>query len=111
MGAPTPSPAPQSNGQNAPKTEDTTPEAKPRENGASPTSAASQTPSIGALVHGPPAAEADATTKTEANGENQGSTSPGGTQQSSAPQDIPSEKLGFKEDKRALRQLDKVFTA
>jgi hypothetical protein len=27
------------------------------------------------------------------------------------PQDIPSEKMGFGEDARALRQLDRVFSA
>lgn len=39
------------------------------------------------------------------------SRSPGGTKKAEGPKDIPSEKLGFGEDMRALRQLDKVFTA
>ena len=44
-------------------------------------------------------------------GEGAGTTSPGGSKDNGPVQDIPSEKLGFREDKRALRQLDKVFAA
>ena len=70
---------------------------------------ASQAPTINALVHniqtqvplGDKASESDA--------DRQGSTSPGGTKNGAPPQDIPSEKLGFREDKRALSKLDRVF--
>lgn len=71
---------------------------------------ASQAPTITALVHNIttnlPAAEKP---QTEAEADRQGSTSPGGTKNGAPPQDIPSEKLGFREDKRALSKLDRVF--
>jgi Gti1/Pac2 family transcription factor len=42
--------------------------------------------------------------------EKEGSVSPGGTKKAvTIPQDIPSEKLGFREDKRALSMLDRAF--
>ena len=74
-------------------------------------SAASQAPSIGALINGTTPSNTDTNIKSDVNGEQAGSASPGGNQHSSTPQDIPSEKLDFREDKRALRQLDKVFKA
>ncbi|KAK5942387.1 Gluconate transport-inducing protein [Knufia obscura] len=46
---------------------------------------------------------------TEAEAERQGSVSPGGTRYGAPPQDIPSEKLAFREDKMALSKLDRVF--
>ena len=101
----------QSNGSAYPKAEESPAEPKPRENGTAPVSAASQAPTIGALVNTSAAIESDAKSNPKQNGERQGSTSPGGTTRNGAPQDIPSEKLGFREDKRALRQLDKVFPA
>ncbi|KIW69436.1 hypothetical protein PV04_05313 [Phialophora macrospora] len=70
---------------------------------------ASQAPTINALVHNittniPPADKAN-----DSEGDRQGSTSPGGTKNGAPPQDTPSEKLGFREDKRALSKLDRVF--
>lgn len=70
---------------------------------------ASQAPKIKSLMNGSIDAGSDATKQ---NSDEVGNTSPGGTKDSGAVQDIPSEKLpGFREDKRALRQLDKVFAA
>lgn len=89
------------------------PEQRTIQNGSTAVTA-SQAPSIGALVNG----SISSTTPT-ANKEN---TADGGagegsgekaTKKTTQPQmqDIPSEKLGFHEDSRALRQLDKVFAA
>jgi Gti1/Pac2 family transcription factor len=66
---------------------------------------ASQAPTINALVH--EANKAQAEPKSQSEAERQGSASPSG--QNGAPQDIPSEKLGFREDKRALSMLDRAF--
>ncbi|KAL8727929.1 MAG: hypothetical protein Q9181_005520 [Wetmoreana brouardii] len=67
---------------------------------------ASSIPSIGALMNG----------SSGTNGEAQNdrinrsaSRSPGGTKKSEGPKDIPGEKMGFGEDKRALRVLDRAF--
>ncbi|KIW10873.1 hypothetical protein PV08_10172 [Exophiala spinifera] len=77
---------------------------------------ASQAPTIHALVHSistlpppPPSAPPAEKPQHEAEVDRQGSTSPGGTKNGAPPQDIPSEKLGFREDKRALSKLDRVF--
>lgn len=91
--------------------EDTAPEPRSQENNTAPLSAASQAPTIGAMVNGNNTAEEDTAKQAEKTGEQQGSTDPGDSQQNSAPQDIPNEKLGFHEDKRALSQLDKMFNA
>jgi Gti1/Pac2 family transcription factor len=106
-----PEPPKQVNGSSSVKPEESPSDAKPHENGTSPTSVASQAPTIKVLVHGSFISELTDAAKGEEGGERPGSLSPGGTKKSGAPQDIPSEKLGFREDKRALRQLDKVFTA
>ncbi|MCJ1226204.1 hypothetical protein MMC12_002853 [Toensbergia leucococca] len=74
-----------------------------RENG---TSQASNFPSIGALMNGSSADNTDA--KSDQSGRS-GSRSPGGTQKKDGPKDIPNEKLGFGEDMRALRVLDRAF--
>jgi len=37
------------------------------------------------------------------------SRSPGGTKKEDGPKDIPNDKLGFGEDMRALRVLDRAF--
>ncbi|KAK6365021.1 Gluconate transport-inducing protein [Exophiala oligosperma] len=84
---------------------------KPEEPAAS--TGASQAPTIHALVHNvstlpPPPPPVD-NSQNEAEVDRQGSTSPGGTKNGAPPQDIPSEKLGFREDKRALSKLDRVF--
>ncbi|KAJ9496762.1 Gluconate transport-inducing protein [Exophiala xenobiotica] len=73
---------------------------------------ASQAPTINSLVHNistlpPPPPPPVETPQNEAEVDRQGSTSPGGTKHGA--QDIPSEKLGFREDKRALSKLDRVF--
>jgi hypothetical protein len=87
-------------------------ESEPRshENTATPISAASQAPTIGALVNDNTDEDANGEKK-EQNGERQGLISPGGSKDSTAPQDIPSEKLAFREDKRVVNQLNKVFAA
>lgn len=95
-----------------------TDEAQPATTVAQPTDtvvvavSASQAPTIGSLVHSidtkaPTAAEKPA--QSESDADRQGSASPGGTKNGAPPQDIPSEKLGFREDQRALSKLDRVF--
>ncbi|MCJ1254136.1 hypothetical protein MMC24_001950 [Lignoscripta atroalba] len=74
----------------------------PREVG---TSQASTIPSIGALMNGTSHESVD--TRSDRSGRSS-SRSPGGTKKE-GPQDIPSEKLGFGEDMRALRVLDRAF--
>ena len=70
---------------------------------------ASQAPTINALVHEANNTQSvQAENKTQTEGERQGSSSPNG-QNGAPPQDIPSEKLGFREDKRALSMLDRAF--
>ena len=71
---------------------------------------ASQAPTINSLVHSintqlPSTEKA----QNESEADRAGSTSPGGRADGAPPQDIPSEKLGFREDKRALSKLDRVF--
>lgn len=67
-------------------------------------------PSITSLVNA--AAQATplptGTSKKSSEGDRGGSVSPGGTR-TLASQDIPSEKLGFSQDKMALSKLDRVF--
>lgn len=75
-----------------------------KENGTS----ASQAPKIMSLMNGSTNSNAD---PVKQDGEGAGNTSPGTSKDNGPVQDIPSEKLGFREDKRALRQLDKVFAA
>ncbi len=106
-----PSPSMPTNQSNGARIEESPTETKPQEQDTTPVSAASQAPTIGALVNDKPSAEEDTSKKTDQNGEQAGSKSPGGTQQQTTAQDIPSEKLGFREDKRALSQLDRMFTA
>jgi Gti1/Pac2 family transcription factor len=65
---------------------------------------ASQAPSITSLVHDAGRRNNEARAH-NAEGEKQGSASPGGA----PPQDIPSEKLGFSADKRQLSMLDRAF--
>ncbi|KAH0543316.1 hypothetical protein FGG08_002379 [Glutinoglossum americanum] len=67
-------------------------------------------PSVGSMMNGTCSSENGGNAKGEAS--RPGSRSPGGTQKNpGVPQDIPSEKLGFREDMRALRVLDRVFAA
>lgn len=94
-----------------PRTPPRVPEAKqekqdsqpPREMG---TSQASSIPSIGAIMNGSSNENADARSDRSARSS---SRSPGGTKKAEGPKDIPSEKLGFGEDMRALRVLDRAF--
>src|SRR6202012_961461 len=60
---------------------------------------ASQTPAINALVHNINTNVGPADKANESEADRQGSTSPDGTKNGAPPQDIPSEKLGFREDK------------
>jgi len=67
-------------------------------------------PSITSLVNAAAQASPLPSKKTaESEAERQGSVSPGGTRYGAPPQDIPSEKLAFREDKMALSKLDRVF--
>lgn len=75
--------------------------------GFQPAVSASEMPRIGALVNGATASVKDENDKSDDEGRAR-SRSPGGTKKE-GPTDIPSEKLGFGEDKRALRQLDAHF--
>lgn len=71
------------------------------------TSQASTIPSIGSLMNGASADDTDAKSDISTRS---GSRSPGGTaKKKDGPKDIPSDKLGFGEDMRALRVLDKAF--
>lgn len=71
------------------------------------TVSASEMPRIGALVNGAATGPKDDNDKSDEEARAR-SRSPGGTKKE-GPTDIPSEKLGFGEDKRALRQLDAHF--
>ncbi|KAI9814294.1 MAG: hypothetical protein M1832_005934 [Thelocarpon impressellum] len=79
-----------------------------RESGPSATSI----PSIGSLMNGS-AADAPGDAASEHGGSRAGSRSPGGTavRKGKGPHDIPGEKMGFGEDVRALRVLDRAFSA
>ncbi|KAH0551000.1 hypothetical protein GP486_007638 [Trichoglossum hirsutum] len=67
-------------------------------------------PSLGSLMNGSCATENGGSARNDVS--RLGSRSPGGTPRNPGiPQDIPSEKLGFREDMRALRVLDRVFAA
>jgi hypothetical protein len=72
---------------------------------------ASQAPSITALVNDvSPLPKVERPPTNNGPGTNRpGSTSPKDTQNGAPPQDIPSEKLGFREDQRVLSKLDRVF--
>ncbi|EEQ30603.1 Gluconate transport-inducing protein [Microsporum canis] len=71
---------------------------------ATSSSSATAVPSINALMNGPPLNDS-----ARMPGYHQGVPAPGIGGE--GPKDIPSEKIGFGEDMRALRQLDRVFTA
>ncbi|KAI4143764.1 MAG: hypothetical protein L6R39_004459 [Caloplaca ligustica] len=71
------------------------------------TNGASSIPSIDSLVNGSngtqnPEAQSDRSNRSA-------SRSPGGTKKAEGPKDIPGDKMGFVEDKRALRVLDRAF--
>lgn len=86
------------------------PEAQPAKPADPPVSGASQVPHIGTLVNGShPTTVTPAASKPEQEGKRADSKSPGGNKDSVRPQDIPSEKLGFREDMRVLSKLDRMF--
>lgn len=72
------------------------------------TSQASIIPSIGSIMNG---ASADNNSpNADAKSDKSGDRTPGGSvKKESGPQDIPSDKLGFGEDMRALKVLDRAF--
>jgi hypothetical protein len=88
------------------------PESVRQENGVSP-NPAGQAPKIDVLVHTVGAEEStleNGAAAAETNPDRPESMSPGGTtKKGEGPADIPSQKLAFGEDKRALKALDKVF--
>lgn len=70
----------------------------------------SQAPTITQLVHAAQrVSPLPGGRNNESDAERQGSVSPGGTRYGAPPQDIPSEKFPFREDKMALSKLDRVF--
>ena len=93
------------------ETQENQSESVPQENGVSPIPAG-QDPKVDAIV-APASVEDSAVengTATETSSDRPGSMSPGGTTKKvEGPADIPSQKLAFGEDKRALKALDKVF--
>lgn len=83
-----------------------------------PSSSATVVPSINALVNAAPAASPSHHPAPPSNGAAPAESQENGDTSRTAngsfaegPQDIPSDKIGFGEDTRALRQLDRVFSA
>jgi len=78
----------------------------PHTNGVS---QASTIPSIGSIMNGP-SADSTNSPNADARSDKSGDRTPGGSaKKESGPQDIPSDKLGFGEDMRALKVLDRAF--
>ncbi|KAI9798149.1 MAG: hypothetical protein M1825_005410 [Sarcosagium campestre] len=73
-----------------------------------PPSSSKKIPGIGTLVNGAPDL---VDSKSDESGSQTGSHSPRESSKNGIPQDIPSDKLGFGEDVRALRVLDRAFSA
>ena len=72
------------------------------------TSQASTIPSIGSIMNG--AFAGNNSPNADAKSDKSGDRTPGGSaKKESGPQDIPSDKLGFGEDMRALKVLDRAF--
>lgn len=72
-------------------------------------SQASVIPSIGSIMNGA-SAENNNSPNADAKSDKSGEKTPGGSaKKESGPQDIPSDKLGFGEDMRALKVLDRAF--
>ncbi len=72
------------------------------------TSQASTIPSIGSIMNG--ASAGNSSPNADAKSDKSGDRTPGGSvKKESGPQDIPSDKLGFGEDMRALKVLDRAF--
>ena len=73
------------------------------------TNGASTIPSIGAIMNGA-SAESHNSPNADAKSDRSGEKTPGGSvKKEGGPQDIPSDKLGFGEDMRALKVLDRAF--
>ena len=73
------------------------------------TNGASTIPSIGAIMNGA-SAENHNSPNADAKSDRSGEKTPGGSvKKEGGPQDIPSDKLGFGEDMRALKVLDRAF--
>ena len=73
------------------------------------TTQASTIPSIGSLMNGT-SGENSNSPNADAKSDRSGERTPGGSvKKESGPQDIPSDKLGFREDMRALKVLDRAF--
>ncbi|KAL8692035.1 MAG: hypothetical protein Q9218_002867 [Villophora microphyllina] len=70
------------------------------------TNGASSIPSIGSLMNGSNGTNGEAQNERV---NRSASRSPGGTKKSEGPKDIPGDNMGFVEDKRALRVLDRAF--
>ena len=110
-----PSPNGQQNSQTHSHSPAPTPAAPPQESAdntpsyTNGTSQASTIPSIGSIMNGASAENTNSPT-TDAKSDKSGDRTPGGSvKKESGPQDIPSDKLGFGEDMRALKVLDRVF--
>lgn len=73
------------------------------------TNGASTIPSIGAIMNGA-SAESHNSPNADARSDRSGDKTPGDSvKKEGGPQDIPSDKLGFGEDMRALKVLDRAF--
>ncbi|MCJ1273986.1 hypothetical protein MMC21_001779 [Puttea exsequens] len=80
-------------------------------NGISSTSQASTIPSIGAIMNGASKDNVNSP-NADARSDRSGDRTPSGSiKKESGPQDIPGDKLGFSEDMRTLKVLDKTFKA
>lgn len=83
--------------------------AEAAQNYANGTNGASTIPSIGAIMNGA-SAESHNSPNADAKSDRSGDKTPGGSvKKEGGPQDIPSDKLGFGEDMRALKVLDRAF--
>ncbi len=75
-------------------------------------SQASTVPSIGSIMNGASNESTNSPTADAKSDDRPGDQTPGGSvKKESGPQDIPSDKLGFSEDMRTLKVLDKSFKA
>ena len=83
--------------------------AEATQNHANGTNGASTIPSIGAIMNGA-SAESHNSPNADAKSDRSGDKTPSGSvKKEGGPQDIPSDKLGFGEDMRALKVLDRAF--
>ena len=108
---PTPAAPAQENSENTPTTGNGTSPASTMPASTMPASTipASTMPSIGAIMNGA-AADNSNSPNADARSDRSREGSPGGSvKKESGPQDIPSDKLGFGEDMRALKVLDRAF--